>query len=204
MPLNGLTPIYRDRWGLFMSGPSSQLSPVKYGVPQGSVLGWLLFTLYIGELEDILVCISESNLDKLQHAQNCLAWMVTGAYCRDHIKPVLKNCTGFSFEQGSASRSRYLSAKSERATRHHTLQTSSMSTYCRGQFVPHQWQFLRNRQWGLQLATAVFITLLPRHGTIYHKLYSWLRHSIYLEGSVRNIYLNCRIVASRPLFCAHE
>ena len=105
----------------------------------------------------LLAVMSWSNLDKLQHVQNCLARVVRSASRRDHIKPVLTDLRWLPILARISFKIAKLVHKVRTSHQHHTLRTSSTTTDRRGHFVPDRWLSSRSRQWGRQLVDNVFI-----------------------------------------------
>ena len=75
---------------VYMSGESSSVSPCNQGVPQGSVLGPLLFSLYITPLADI---IASSDLRFHQYADDTQLYVSFDAEKHAESLKKLENCT---------------------------------------------------------------------------------------------------------------
>ncbi|KAL0148273.1 hypothetical protein M9458_056419 [Cirrhinus mrigala] len=75
---------------VYLNGESSQLSPVKYGVPQGSVLVHAFMTSRLDYCNALLGGCPASSINKLQIVQNAAARVLTRSRKYDHITPILK------------------------------------------------------------------------------------------------------------------
>ncbi|KAL0147588.1 hypothetical protein M9458_057094 [Cirrhinus mrigala] len=76
---------------VYLNGESSQLSPVKYGVPQGSVLVHAFMTSRLDYCNALLGGCPASSINKLQIVQNAAARVLTRSRKYDHITPILKS-----------------------------------------------------------------------------------------------------------------
>ncbi|KAL0153650.1 hypothetical protein M9458_051015 [Cirrhinus mrigala] len=76
---------------VYLNGESSQLSPVKYGVPQGSVLVHAFMTSRLDYCNALLGGCPASSINKLQIVQNAAARVLTRSRKYDLITPILKS-----------------------------------------------------------------------------------------------------------------
>ncbi|KAL0148905.1 hypothetical protein M9458_055709 [Cirrhinus mrigala] len=76
---------------VYLNGELSQLSPVKYGVPQGSVLVHAFMTSRLDYCNALLGGCPASLINKLQIVQNAAARVLTRSRKYNHITPILKS-----------------------------------------------------------------------------------------------------------------
>ena len=77
------------RQSIIIGDQMSTPSALHYGVPQGSILGPLLFTLYIAPLQDIIAC---HNLDSMLYADDTQLYIATDPANQVLSLTSLRNC----------------------------------------------------------------------------------------------------------------
>jgi hypothetical protein len=93
-----------------MKGSSSPITQLKYGVPQGSVLGPLLFIMYTGELETI---ISKYGLISYSYADDCQIFFYCNPGEAQQLSTTVAECIGKVSEWMSSNRLKLNPTKTE-------------------------------------------------------------------------------------------